>query len=100
MPNCRNISQTGIKSANIFIPRPSEICPNLDIWFEHIPSGNPVHEPENFQCDRECFLTTKMFYKIDQSGHTENGALHMYAQTRRTATRVNINYTATTATTY
>jgi hypothetical protein len=25
---------------NIFIPRPSKIYPNLDFWFENLPSGN------------------------------------------------------------
>jgi hypothetical protein len=27
---------------HFFIPRPSKVYPNLDIWFENIPSGNPV----------------------------------------------------------
>jgi hypothetical protein len=24
------------------IPRPSKICPDKDLWFENLPSGNPV----------------------------------------------------------
>jgi hypothetical protein len=30
-----------LKVPTFFIPRPSKIYPNLDIWFENIPSGNP-----------------------------------------------------------
>jgi hypothetical protein len=30
-----------LKYSTVFIARPSKIYPNLDFWFETIPSGNP-----------------------------------------------------------
>jgi hypothetical protein len=45
IPNYHNIYQMAVKCKNIptsSIARPSKIYPNLDFWFENIPSGNPV----------------------------------------------------------
>jgi hypothetical protein len=42
MINGHKISQMIIKKIKTFsIPRPSNIYPNWDFWFEYKPSGNP-----------------------------------------------------------
>jgi hypothetical protein len=35
LPNDKNIPKSSFA-------RPSHICPNWDLWFENIPSGNPA----------------------------------------------------------
>jgi hypothetical protein len=40
LPNGHKMYQR--KYIKILIPRPSEIDPNWDFWYENLPSGNPV----------------------------------------------------------
>jgi hypothetical protein len=42
LANGRKIYRMDIKYINIFFARHSRIYPNLDFWFENIPSGNPA----------------------------------------------------------
>jgi hypothetical protein len=41
IPNGNEIDQMGIKFANIFLCKTSEIYPNWEFGFENISSGNP-----------------------------------------------------------
>jgi hypothetical protein len=47
--NCQKIP-IGLKMqiSTFSIPRPSKIYPNWYLWFENIPSGNPVVDPLSF----------------------------------------------------
>jgi hypothetical protein len=58
--------QMDIKYTNNFIARPSKIYPNLDFWFENIPSGNPDTEWVLLQSDKNyvsCCIVILTFKK-------------------------------------
>jgi hypothetical protein len=42
MPNSPKKNKMAKNLPTSSIARPSEIYPNLDFWFENMPSGNPI----------------------------------------------------------
>jgi hypothetical protein len=47
-------SKVSLMNHHFFIPRPFRIYPNLDIWFENIPSGNPGGQHFHCRCRCRC----------------------------------------------
>jgi hypothetical protein len=73
IPNGSKIDQMAKKIPISSIARPSKIYPILDLWFENMPSGNPVPEHSTFVLC--CFVSTICDNK---AGHS-----HRNLRTRR-----------------
>jgi hypothetical protein len=74
--------QMTIELTNFFHPRPSKIKPNLDFWFENIPSGNPAPTSKNASnllfCVPRPVYTTNVFCTTFQCGHQNYRPSHFW----------------------
>jgi hypothetical protein len=58
----QNIPNGHRKYKRFFISRPSKIYPNLDFWFENIPSGNPAYRLTRCVCEEIAQIVAQFIF--------------------------------------